>query len=74
MTKQPAQIVAFPFAQRHWDDCDDPYEAIFQLKLAASQRLNAVAAGRDFLSEANLRGMHKINDLCREFGITPLDI
>ncbi|WP_138995282.1 hypothetical protein [Larkinella sp. C7] len=73
MTEKSSQILAFPFSKRHWDDCNNPREAVFQLKLEAAKMLNDVAEGRYIMSEGNINGMHKINALCVEMGLTPLD-
>lgn len=73
MTNQPAQIVAFPFPKRDWNECEDPREAIFQLKLHTAQMLNDAAEGRYVLTETNREGVHEVNALCRQVGLTPLD-
>ncbi|GAB4020625.1 hypothetical protein GCM10028808_62460 [Spirosoma migulaei] len=73
MTKHPAQIVAFPFPKREASECLDDREAVFQLKLRAAKMLNETAAGTYIMCEENISGIHRINRLCREVGLTPLD-
>lgn len=73
MTNQAANIIAFPFPKRDWNDCDDPREAVFQLKLHTAQMLNDAAEGRYVLTDTNICGVHRVNALCVQFGLTPLD-
>ncbi|GAB4019591.1 hypothetical protein GCM10028808_57800 [Spirosoma migulaei] len=72
MTNTAAQIVAFPFPQRIAHKCKTYGEAVFQLKMQGAQLLNKVAAGMYQLDEGNIEGLHNVNRMCREVGLTPL--
>lgn len=73
MTNRHAQIVAFPFPKRDWNDCEDPREAVFQLKLEAAKLLNEVANGRYVMDETNIRGLHRLNALCEQVSLSPVE-
>lgn len=73
MTHQGAQIVSFPFQHRNAEECATYREGVFQLKLEAAQMLNDVAAGTYIMSPRNLRAIQRVNEMCREVGLTPLD-
>lgn len=73
MTNQSAQIVAFPFPKRDWDECATFRDSVFQLKLEAAAMLNDVAAGTYIMSVENIRAINNVNQLCRKVGLSPLD-
>lgn len=71
--EESRQIVAFPFAKVKPSECVNFRDGVFQLKLEAAKLLNDVAAGTQELNPTNERAIQRVNELCQEVGLTPLD-
>lgn len=67
-------ILSFPIQK---EDPNDErlteLEGVYQLKLKATAMLNEVAAGTYTLNTENIKGLYRVNWLCKEVGLAPLE-